>query len=316
MRHALLAVLLLAVLAAPAAAQDIFQEGQTITVELMNGDKLTGLLDQADAAKLVILHDILGRIEIARAAIKPPPPPAPPAAVEPVSPWSGKFDLALSATEGNAVNGTFRSQLDVKHEDDESVDNFTIWYRRATQDHDTTESKFFTQLRHDWKLGDSPWRTFVQATYDRDQFVDFDGRLAVAGGAAYQFRKDEVHELVGRAGAGVSKRFGIARNANPTPPPNQIKSIEDDIFYEALFGLDWAWTLSKLSKFTFVGDLYPSINPSGEYRSVLRLAYETKLDEESAWFLKIGTDRFHDSEPGEGKRTSDYNYYVGLGRTF
>jgi len=316
MRTLLLALLLLAVFAVPAAAQDIFQEGQTITVELMNGDKLTGLLEQADGAKLVILHDILGRLEIARASIKPPAPPAPAAPVEPVSPWSGKFDLALTGSEGNTTTGSFRTQLDARHEDEEAIDSFTVWYRRATTDHDTTESKSFTQLRHEWKIEDSLWRTFVQASYDTDQFTDFNGRLAVAGGAAYQLRKDEVHDVVGRLGGGVSRKFGISRNVNPTPPPAKNKTIEDDLSYEALFGLDWAWTLSKISKFTFTSDLYPSINPSGEYRSVMRAAYETKLDEASAWFLKVGTDRFHDSDPGDGKRTSDYNYYVGLGRTF
>lgn len=68
MRTALTVVLLLALLAAQAVAQDVFQEGQTITVELMNGDKLTGKLEDADGARLVILHDILGRLEIARAS--------------------------------------------------------------------------------------------------------------------------------------------------------------------------------------------------------------------------------------------------------
>ena len=314
MRAVLLAVLLLAMLTGPAAAQDVFQEGQTITIELMNGDKLTGLLEKADGAKLVILHDILGRIEVARAAIKPTAPSAPPAPA--ASPWSGKFDVSLSGSEGNTTNGIFRTQLDLKHDDADAIDTFTIWYRRATTDHDSTEGKSFTQLRHEWKNGDSPWRTFVQGSYDTDQFTDFNGRLALAGGAAYQFRKDAEHDVVGRLGAGLSRKFGISRNLNSAPPPFKLKSIEDELSYEALFGLDWAWTLSELSKFTFNSDVYPTVNPSGEYRSVVRLAYETRLDSASAWFLKVGTDRFHDSDPGAGKRTSDYNYYVGLGRTF
>ena len=207
MRAALPAVLFLALLAAPSVAQDVFQEGQTITVELMNGDKLTGLLEDADGARLVILHDILGRLEIARASIKPPAPPATPA--PPASPWSGKFDVALNGSEGNTTTGSFRTQLDVKHDTEDAIDDFTIWYRRATTDHDTDEAKSFTQWRHQWKNGDSPWRTFVQGSYDTDQFTDFNGRLAVAGGAAYQFRKDEEHDVVGRLGAGVSRKFGI-----------------------------------------------------------------------------------------------------------
>ncbi len=333
MRAALLAVLLLALLAPPAAAQDIFQEGQTITIELMNGDKLTGLLEQADAAKLVILHDILGRLEIARAAIKPAvpaPPPTPPA-----SPWSGKFDLSLSGSQGNTENQNFRTQLDVRHEDDEAIDLFTFWFRRAEAETEvtdpvtgvtddevqTTEEKSFTQWRHEWKGGDERWRPFVQASYETDTFLDYNARGAVAAGAAYQFEKSEEHDLVGRIGGGLSKKFGISRdftNPDGVPPPDGPKQplIDDALAWEALFGLDWAWKLSELSKFTLTADLYPSINPSGEYRSVTRLAYETKVSADSAWFLKLGLDRFHDTDAGDTKKTWDRNYYLGLGRTF
>ena len=82
----LLPCFLLALLALPVRAQDIFQEGKMITVELMNGDKISGILESADTNNLVIRNDILGRITIPRAATKPPAPAEP---VKVVEPWTG-----------------------------------------------------------------------------------------------------------------------------------------------------------------------------------------------------------------------------------
>jgi hypothetical protein len=293
------AVLLLAAFAAPAMAQDIFQEGQTITVELMNGDKLTGILEDADGPRLVILHDVFGRMEIPRAAIKP----SAPAPVEVVEPWSGAFDLALTGTNGNSENQNFRTSFDAKHDYEDGIDTFTLWYRRATSDGDATEEKGFGQARHEWKLTDTKWRPFVQASLETDKFTSYSSRAAVAAGAAYPCLVGDVHNLTGRVGAGVSHKYNI-----------DDPSI-DATSYEALLGFDWMWTLSKVSSFSWTTDVYPSVNEAGEFRSVSRIALDTKLDEAEAWFIRLGLDHTHDSDAGIA-RANDYGYYLGLGRKF
>ncbi len=315
MRTSLLVVLLLVLFAIPAVAQDVFQEGTTITVKLMNGDTLTGLLEDTDGARLVILHDILGRIEIPRASIAPTPPEP---VVEPVSPWSGKFDLSLTGSTGNSETQGFRTQLDVKRDDAEAADFFTLWMRRtetrtlddpatpAVDEDDTevTEEKKFGQWRHEWKLKESKWRPFVQAGYETDQLAGYNSRASVAGGGAYQFRDDDAVKLSGRLGGGYSRKFG-------TDDPE----VDDDA-YEALLGGDWYWNITKLSLFSLVMDFYPNISDSGEFLSITKLAYELKMEETTDWFVKLGADNFHDSEPGAGKKQNDWNYYVGLGRSF
>ena len=233
-----------------------------------------------------------------------PAPPAPPAPVEPVSPWSGSFDLALTGSEGNTDTQNFRTSVDAKHEDEDSVDSFSFWYRRNTTDNDATEAKTFAQYRHEWKLQDSKWGSFVQATRETDRFADFDSRVGVAGGAAYRFSEGPVHAVKGRLGAGVSRKYGV-------DDPDV-----DETSYEALLGLDWHWKISEVSDFNLTTDLYPGINPSGEHRSVSKAALTTKPDPDSAWFLKLGVDHFHDTQPGDGKKPNDWNYYVGFGRFF
>lgn len=308
MVRALLAALLptlfaLSLLAAPAAAQDVFQEGTTVSVELMNGDKLTGILIDAQGPELVIEHDIFGRMQIPRAAIKPMTVEAP-ASLEAVSPWSGKADLSLSGSGGNTQNQNFRVGAEAKHDDAEGTDLITTWFLHTTAEHETTQAKSFTQYRHEWKLDDSKYRPFVQGSYETDQFTDYYSRTAAAAGFAYPCLVGDVHNVTGRAGLGISYKAG-----------------EDDpdietTNYEALIGLDWLWAVSQTSNFSFGSDMYPSINNSGEFRTVSHAAYEIKVDPDSAWFVKLGFDHMYDSDPGTDSDKSDYNYFVGLGRSF
>ena len=297
----LLPCLLLALLALPVRAQDIFQEGKMITVELMNGDKISGILESADTNNLVIRNDILGRITIPRAATKPPAPPEP---VKVVEPWSGSFDLSLTGSEGNTDTQLVRTELDIKHDIAEGVDSFVAIFNRSTTDDKATEEKFFTQLRHEWKLQDSKWRPFVQGSYEKNQFADYDALAAAAAGAAYQFMDTPEHKVQGRIGGGLSHKYG---SDDPDVDDNTV---------EALVGGDWTWQINELSKFFLYTDIYPAINPSGGFRSISRVSYETKVSPDSPWFVKAGVDLFHDSNAGQGTDKDDWNYYLGLGRAF
>jgi len=297
---AALALLALALLGAPAAAQDVFQEGTTITIELMNGDKLTGILLEADEPRLVIQHDVFGRMEIPRAAIKP----AAAKPVEPVAPWSGKFDVALTGTGGNTENQHFRVGLDAKHENDEHIDTITTWYLRDEDEEDTTAEKTFALYRHEWKLKEHKWKPFVQGSYERDLFTDYASREAAAVGISYPCIDTDVHKFNGRVGAGISYKSG-------EDDPNVEQTN-----YEALVGFDWLWTVSTTQSFSLGTDVYPSVNNSPEWRSISHAAYEIKVDPDSAWFIKLGIDHFYDSDPGDDDRSTDYNYFLGLGRAF
>jgi hypothetical protein len=306
-RALLAAFVLLAAVASTATAQDVFQEGTTITVELMNGDKLTGILLDADGPRLVIQHDVFGRMEIPRAAIRPVKPEEP----EPAeSPWSGSIDLALTGAGGNTENQNFRTSIELRHDDEDALDVTSFLFLRSEAENsttgqvETTSEKAFAQHRHEWKLQDSKWRPFVQASYEKDQFTDYDARAAVAGGVAYPCLEGDVHELTSRLGAGVSHKYGTD---DPTV---------DETTYEALVGWDYFWTISELSRFSFISDVYPSIDQSGEFRSISKVAWETKVGETGDWFFKAGLDTFYDSQAGAGTSGTDNTYYLGLGRSF
>jgi hypothetical protein len=301
MRLTLTVAVVLLCLVAVGHAQDVFEEGKTITFELQNGDKLTGILEKADGPKLIVLHDILGRIELDRADVKIP---APKSEVAPIVPWSGKFDASLSGSEGNADNQTFRVGLDVKHEEEKSVDNFTTWFRRAATDDRATEEKFFAQFRHDWKLENSKWRPFWQASYEQDQFAGWDARAAAAVGAGYQFIDSKEHKLAGRLGFGANNKYGV-----------DDPDVEE-LTWEALLALDWLWQISEISSLSVVQEFYPGINPSGQFRSVTRISYDMRVGPDSPWYWRLGYDSFYDSKPGDGFETRDWNYYAGIGRAF
>jgi hypothetical protein len=249
----------------------------------------------------VILHDIFGRMEIPRAAVKVPPPKP---EVQPVAPWTGAVDLALSGAEGNTVNRNFRVNLDVKHDVEEYLDTFGAFYRYASTNNTATEEKTFAQYRHEWKLKDSKWRPFWQASYERDLFAGWDTRVAAAVGAAYQINDGPVHKTSARFGAGYNHKWGV-------DDPEV-----DESTWEALVGFDWYWKTSETSNFAFTTDIYPGIHPSGTYRAITRLSYDQKVAPDSPWYWKAGVDQFYDTEPGAGKKMQDYNYYLGVGRAF
>ena len=302
MRMLLLPLALAAALfPARTTAQTTQDEGKTITVELQNGDKITGILKDAGTANLVITHDVLGDVSIPRAAIKPAPPPAPPVDLDV---WAGSFDVAFNGSEGNTTTRNFRAGIHMSREDEASSDDVNLWYRRATSDNDPTEDKGFGQLRHEWKIKDSKWGTFVQGTMEKDRFADYDWRGGLAGGASYRFVDNEKHKLRGRVGAGLSHKWGLSDDD------------VDETTYEGLLGLDWNWQVTKLNTFSFTTDIYPSISPSGEIRTVTSAKYDIKVSEENPWYVRLGTDHFYDSQPGAGKKNNDWNYYLGIGRSF
>jgi putative salt-induced outer membrane protein YdiY len=300
----LLTCLVLALFVAPLRAQDVFQEGTTVTLELQNGDKLTGILEEADEAKLILIHPVLGRLEIARSQLKAPAAPEP---VVPVEPWTGTMDASFSGSSGNSDTGNARIGLDMKHDYAEAIDDYTFWFRRASTDNDPTEEKYFAQVRHEWKIAESRWRPFVQGSYEHDIFAGFDARAAVAAGGAYQIVQSTEHNTVGRIGAGVSHKYNI----NETPSDDI-----DGTTYEALFGLDWTWTMTATNTFTWSTDVYPSLSDTGEWRYLTRLAFDSKVTPESPWFVRLGYDETYDSQPGEGAHGHDRNYYAGIGRNF
>ncbi len=215
--------------------------------------------------------------------------------------WSGGVDLGLDGSSGNTDRTSFRAGFNAKRETSEMVTKARLSYLWSQQDSDETENRFLASLRNDWILGDSPWRLFVEGTWEMDEFKDWDHRVSVFGGVGYEFIKDDKQTLLGLAGLGATKEIGAE---------------DEDVYPEAMLGLEYDYNIKKGHKFAAATYLYPNLDETGEYRWNSLAAYEILLDEATSLYLKLGVENQYDSDPGPDTEKNDFYYFVSLGWAF
>ncbi len=316
LRLLLIPVLLAGVLLPQPAAQEpapgVGTAPDAVRVELATGEVLIGTLISHEGNEIVLLHPRFGRLVIPKVDLLHPdqvPPPAGgarvievplPAPTPPPPSWKGLAELGLTGATGNTSQSTFMAGLRAEHKTDELVKNIDFSFRRTEQSDAVTEEKSRLEGRLTWPELDSAWRTFLQGSIERDKFAQYDHRLAVAGGRGYAWEDTEETFLEGRFGLGVSKELG---------------SPDDGIVPEGVLGLDYRHNYSKVESVTSTVELYPSLKDFGDYRALVRAAWEHKLAETSPWVFRVGGEDRFDKTPGTAKH-NDLTYFISLGYTF
>lgn len=311
----MLVVVALLVAAPRMQAQDLDAPGAVgteVTIQLTNGDQVTGTLLENQGVQLVLEHRLLGRIVVPRTAIAVPEP-EPPAALEPATPWSGAFDAYLNGSSGNTDEHKYGASFNLKRENEDVVDSYLFTYAkdrtytdRPVGDGETTKDQIYARARREWKLDPSRWRPFVQAADEIDKSKDYSHRIEAAAGAGYLFIEEPGERFIGRLGAGANRKVGA--------------KDEDDWNYEALLGLDYSLDVSTTSHIAAETTFFPQISPlsdfAGDYRTQSKAEWRLDLSEASPWYFKLGADHAYDSEVAKGDSRHDFKYYTGVGSTF
>jgi putative salt-induced outer membrane protein YdiY len=290
----------------PARAQDApaILTGNEYKAHLRNGDVLTGKLVTETADAIVLQHPELGLITISRTALAPPPAVVDvpvPIQTPPPGDWTGSFEIGTSGSNGNTVQNTFRTEFKAQKKTEQKVIDLGFVFRRTTQNHDTTEENGRAEARVTWPEPDSPWGTFVGVSVEKDQFKDYSERVRVSGGRTYDFIDRPEEWLQGRFGAAVRKDIGAE---------------EDDIELEGVLAADYWYKFSETSKFSASTEIYPVITGLGEFTSITKAAWESKLADESPWVVKLGVEHRYDSDVEDDERSTDWAYFASLGYTF
>lgn len=312
-----------------AAAPQAQPAGQVVRVALIGGDALRGVIVERTDDAIALEHAALGRITIPASAIasieapapdaaaqpqapaepaEPPPAPAerpvtPERLVEkPKSPWSGSVELGLNGSQGNTERTNFRIAAEATRERDRDALYLATLYRTAIEDGETIENRLEMRSRQEWKsAGDvKRWRFFLEETGEIDQFQDYDVRIAAAGGFRYRFISTPETSLIGRIGAGFSRKFG--------GPDDAIKP-------EGLLALEAKHKINSRLEIRGFGEIYPDIGDPGEFRSLVRGSLDVKLSNDSSLALRLGAEHRYDSTPGDAKRT-DVDYFLTLVYSF
>ena len=270
------------------------------TIELTNGDELTGRVLERSDERVVLEHPSLGRLEIPVDRIKPPEPPNEGLFGSSIlAGWTRTFLLGVSGAQGNTRNNDVLAALDMDYADDARRWAFDAAYRFGAADGETNEHDALAQLRRDWLFEGSPWFVFALGRGDYDQFKTWTWRVNGAMGVGYQFVDTESFELEGLLGPSLTKQFA-----------------EDDFFVEALVGLEAVWRISEHHSLSLSNTIYPALNDLGEFRNLSTFAWKWKLLEDPGLSLVAGVDNEYLSEVESGLKHDDLKYSTSIGIDF
>ena len=325
MRALYVFALALCIFAPPGLAQEANQVGADITVELLNGDIITGELVSQTAIEIVIDHPYIGFVTINRAAIKPPAPPSEggeTAAVDSVevkSPWSGSADASFSGKRGNTQEQDFIFNFATRRDDKRTIDTYRGTYEKSLSEvtktnnnpppankktTDTTTDQYKVLARREWFLNDTAWRPFIAGSVESDEFKAYSKRLRAAAGVAYPWIENDQERFVGSFGLAATKDTGKADDNTVNP--------------ELLLGLEYFTDFGEGHSFNADYFVFPALEggSQGEYQHRARAEYAVIVQEGSPWTLKLGAEHERDTDPADGDAKNDLTYYVGAGYTF
>lgn len=309
-----------------------------VAARLVTGETLEVTYRGCEQQFLLLEHPLLGLLRVPRSGVVSlaAQPSAPqlatttPSALAPVagshSKWLVGVELGLNGALGNSQSYNLRLSARGQRDSNNGELLAEVTYIRAeaassdNRDADgngvadrpnleLTDSKLLASLRNDWLSADGPWRYFVEATADADQFKDYDLRWSIASGPGYSFLNSTDSTVVGRIGAGLSEELG---------------GEDQSLVPELLFGGDWKHRLSQRQKLTAKLTVYPDLSAFGELRSVVKGSWDIDLDPQHNLKLRLGIEDRYDSKPEDEivniggvdlpKRTehNDLDYYATL----
>jgi putative salt-induced outer membrane protein YdiY len=283
-----------------AAINEAKNPPQTETVELGNGDKVTGTVIERTDDKIVLDHAVFGRIEIPLAQLKQPEPPNPGLfGTGFLEGWTRTFSVGLSGQEGNSKTLDIIAALDADSENEKRRWTFDARYNYSTADSDTTKENAMVALGRDWLFSESRWFMFTRSRFDYDDFRTWKYRIQGDAGVGYQFIKSDTFELRGRTGPSLVQEWN-----------------EDQFRAEWLAGPEFVWNLTPNQKFEASNFIYYSFTPWGEFRNVSNAAWKWAISEKPALSLKAGLENEYQSDVASGVKKNDLKYYTSIGIDF
>lgn len=308
-------------------------------IRLASGETLTVTILEITDAHVRCTHPVLGEITLPRAQVvilepaQPADQPAdqvaeptaeagaedaaaasPAAEAEPPEPtepapklsfwngWKRTVDLGVIGSDGNSETFGARGAFGMQRTTDYMETTVGLSYVYSSDNGEKTKSRGELTGRNDWFFGkESRWGFFAEGKAEYDEFQDWDWRLSGFIGPSYAFIRNEKTLLRGRVGVGGSYELG--GDDNGFQP-------------ELLLGLDFEHAFNDRNKVFATVEYLPSLSEFPEYRLNSKAGWEILVDEKSGANLKLGVVDRYDSNPGDGFKKNDIEYFVTLGWAF
>lgn len=269
-------------------------------IELINGDTLSGALIEQTDEHVVLLHPVLGRVEIPVADIEPPAGPAPGVlGTSILEGFTKHFELGFNGQQGNTETTNLNVALLLDAEDENRRWDFDAVYSFADADGITTKNNALVRLSRDWLRPGSRWFQFAGARFDWDQFRSWDYRVNANAGIGYALYETARFHLRGRLGGSLTKEWGG----------------RDDLLYEGLIGVDVGYALNEDHEIQLTNVVYPALNES-RYRNITNAHWRWTLTDDPKLSLRVGLENEYDSAPIPGNERNDLRYFTNLGIGF
>lgn len=296
---------------ATSAGADVVQlsTGETLNVEVLEQTETTLKVRHAVLGEMTLQKSSAtlltppqavtaaeAQVKAAKAAVPPPPQPT-----SFWQGWKGSVEIGLAGADGNSENFNLRAGAGLDRITDPMETRFDATYIYATDNGQKSTNRAEVNGRNDWLFANSPWGIFLQGKYEFDDFQDWDHRVSAFAGPSYTFIKNDRTTLRGRVGAGVTREIGSTRN---------------EIIPEGLLGVDLEHKLTDKQSIMFSSEYLPDLGDFMEFRLNSKASYSYLLDDKTNAKLKAGVAQRHNSDPGEGFKPNDWEYFLTLGWDF
>ena len=283
------------------------------SLQLKNGDRISGELVDENDQQLVLDHPLLGQLVIDKKHLAAGSHPSAdrPNAAQTAAPLkvakadtpmrlnkiTQQLEAGFSGARGNSRNSDLRLGYQRRSESKQRHSLLKSGYQRETSNGNTQENELFVQLTYDWLMPGSRWFRFGQGRYDWDDFEAWDSRITLSGGSGYHFVDRAGLRLAGRVGLGLTQTIG---------------GKEDELDPEATVGVDANWQINPRQSLEFANNLALQLDQPGELRNLTSLAWLIKLDQFNGIDLKFGVNNEYESEPAGTSSTNDFKYNLSL----
>ncbi|MEM1424392.1 MAG: DUF481 domain-containing protein [Planctomycetota bacterium] len=313
--------------------------GAFVFITLENEDVVRGTIVRVQGGILTLQHEVLGDLQIQTTRVvavsrlvgerppvvrdqgsrpaepRPEPvtplPPADPIPADPQAPatvpepvvepepgaeWNSRIEIGLNGSRGNTERLNSQLAFRTTRVTEGTRLAFDANWRVNTTEAERVANRLTLNARNDWDLPESKWTLFLQAGSEFDEFREFDARVSGGAGFSYRFIESEDTDLSARIGVGFSRDIG---------------GPEENAIPELITGFDLSRRLTERQRFIASGELFPDLDETGEFRSVLNARWEYKLDAASDLSLSVGVEHRFDTQTVNDSRT-DVDYFVRL----
>lgn len=289
------------------------------TLELSNGDTLTGEVTQESDTQITIKHAVLGTLTMDKSQVtvlaKTESDEAADVPVEEASEkvaeaadnglfgtgiltdWKRRFDLGIAGSAGKTRNHQVNIGFSADYESEWTRIAHKTAYFRAKSEDDLSAHSFYTMINRDWLRPGTPWFHFAGGRMDWDQFKDWDYRANANGGIGYEFVKTDDWLLLGRSGLGFNQTFGGER---------------EEFTPEGLLGIETQWDMNEHQHIEFTNAFYQSLTDKNEFRNVSTFDWVLDLNTFAGVALKVGLLNEYDSATEDDINENDFRYTVSL----